>query len=232
MHLHLFSGGGLAMTATVVTRAAERLAGVPHPVIGWIPAAGVDPPGAWLDYMTQAFASVGTIRPIDLDVADARSFAADVAACHAVFVPGGNTYLLSKRMHRHRAMGTLGDAVRGGVPLLTRSAGTVFCGPNMLTTNDWNVFGTTEFDGLGLSPYNFNVHFTLPPEDEPESRDFRIRQYITVNRRPVLALEETCNLEWTDSEVRVHGATCWLYTTSGERRPLLPGSTFSPSLGG
>ena len=50
----------------------------------------------------------------------------------------------------------------------------------MLTTNDWNVFHTTEFDGLGLTPYNFNVHFTLPPPTEHESRDFRIRQYIAV----------------------------------------------------
>ena len=232
MQLHLFSGGGDAILPTMAAWAAERLAGVPHPVIAYIPAASVRPPDSWLPLWTAAFAAAGTLRLVDLDTADAATFAADLAAAHAILLPGGNTYLLSRRMHRHRAIPTLAAAARDGLPLITRSAGTVFCGPNMLTTNDWNVFGTTEFDGLGLSPYNFNVHFTLPPADEPESRDFRIREYIAINHRPVLALEETCHLEWTDQEVRVLGATCWLYSTAGERRALPPGSTFAPALGG
>lgn len=231
MHIHLFSGGGDAIMPTMAARAAERLSGVPHPVLAYIPAASVRPPDHWYDLWAGAFAPVGALRLIDLDTTDAPTFAADLAACQAVLVPGGNTYLLAQRMHRHRAMAILAAAVRAGLPLITRSAGTVFCGPNMLTTNDWNVFGTTEFDGLGLSPYNFNVHFTLPPPDEPESREFRIREYIAFNRRPVLALEETCHLEWTDRAVIVHGATCWRYNTEGDREALPPGSRFSPTLG-
>lgn len=211
----------------IAARVAAQVRGVQGPVVGWIPAASVDY-APHVERVQAAFAPVGALRLIDLDGTNAARFAADVAACHALFVPGGNTYLLAQRMQHHRAVATMQAAVRGGVPLFTVSAGTVFCGPNMLTTNDWNVFGTTEFSSFGFCPSNFNVHFTLPPPDESESRDFRIRQYISVNRNPVLALEELCNLEWTDTEVRVHGATAWLYTVDGERRALPPGSTFSP----
>jgi peptidase E len=232
MQIYLFSGGGDGIMPVMAERAAAALAGRPRGTIAYIPAASVRPPDYWRDLWAGAFAAVGDLRTIDLDTTDAPAFAVALAGCAAMLVPGGNTYLLSRRMHRYGAMRTLADAVRAGTPLITRSAGTVFCGPNMLTTNDWNVFGTTEFDGLALSPYNFNVHFTLPPPEESESRDFRIREYIAVNARPVLALEETCNLEWGDAEVRVHGATAWLYTTAGERRPLAPGATFRAALGG
>ena len=229
MQLYLFSGGGEAILPTMAQRCAEAVADVAQPVIAYIPAASVRPPTDRLDLWTAAFATVGPLRVIDLDTTDAARFAADLAACAAVLVPGGNTYLLARRMHRlPEIIPTLVAAVRGGLPLITRSAGTVFSGPNMLTTNDWNVFGTTQFSGLGLSPYNFNVHFTLPPPDESESRDFRIREYMAVNGNPVLALEERCNLAWTASAVQVHDGTAWHYTPDGGRRPLPPGSRFTP----
>ncbi len=230
MQLYLFSGGGDAILPTMAQRAAQATAGMIRPIIGYIPAASVRPPTYWHDLWTAAFAAVGPLRVIDLDTTDTAAFAADLAACAAVLVPGGNTYLLARRMHRlPEIIPSLVTAVRGGLPLITRSAGTVFSGPNMLTTNDWNVFGTTQFSGLGLSPYNFNVHFTLPPPDEPESRDFRIREYMAVNRHPVLALEERCNLAWMDGEVQVHDGTAWRYTPDGDRQPLPPGSRFTPA---
>ncbi|MDQ2808542.1 MAG: Type 1 glutamine amidotransferase-like domain-containing protein [Chloroflexota bacterium] len=228
MQLYLFSGGGAAILSTMAQRCAAAVAGVTQPVIAYIPAASVQPPAYWLDLWTAAFAAVGSLRLIDLDTSDATGFAADLAGCAAVLVPGGNTYLPARRMHRlPQTIPTLVAAVRGGLPLITRSAGTVFSGPNMLTTNDWNVFGTTQFSGLGLSPYNFNVHFTLPPPDEAESRDFRIREYVAVNGNPVLALEERCNLAWTDGEVQVHDGRAWRYTPDGDRQLLPPGSRFT-----
>ena len=72
---------------------------------------------------------------------------------------------------------------------------------------------------------------SISPCRRPKSRDrrdFRIRQYITANHNPVLALEEACYLDWTDSQVRVEGATCWHYTVGGDRRPLAPGSFLPP----
>lgn len=231
MYLHLFSGGSMRLLDTIAAQIGEQVAGVPQPIIGYLPGA-VEDYRPYLERVTAAFAPVGTIQVLDLETtAGATEFAADVAACHALFMPGGNTYLLSRRMHRHKAMRTVRTAVRGGVPLFTVSAGTVFCGPNMLTTNDWNVFRTTRFDALGFCPYNFNVHFTLPPPEESESRDYRIRQYIAANQIPVLALEEDCNLVWTDRTVTVQGATCWRYTVDGDRQPLAPGTSFAPDNG-
>ena len=225
MRLFLFSSG--SALPTIVKRAGEQVAGISQPVLGVIPAAQIDQL-AQAERFATAFAGVATLRFLDLEALDDAAFAAALAGCRAVYVPGGNTYLLSQRFHRHHFMATFAQAVCAGLPLLGSSAGTVFCGPNMLTTNDWNVFATTAFDGLGLTPYNFNVHFVLPPPEESESRDFRIRQYIQVNRRPVLALEEACYLDWSDTAVLVRGATAWHYTVAGDRIPLAPGSTVAP----
>jgi dipeptidase E len=222
MQLYLFSSG--SALPTIVQRTGEHLAGAAQPTIALIPAASVDQQ-ATVERLSPSFAPLGTLRVIDLDTTDDVRFAADLAASEVIYVPGGNTYLLARRMHRGNFMRLLVEAVRAGTPLLGSSAGTVFCGPNMLTTNDWNVFATTTFDGLGLCPCNFNVHFTLPPPEESESHDFRIRQYITANHNPVLALEEACYLDWSDTQVRVEGATAWHYTVDGARRPLAPGST-------
>src|SRR5690349_214749 len=128
MYLHLFSGGSLRLLDTIAAQIGELVTGVPAPIIGYLPGASEDY-GPNLERITTAFAPVGTLRVLDVETTPgAGEFAAEVAACHALFMPGGNTYLLSKRMHRHQAMRALRIAVRGGVPLFTVSAGTVFCG--------------------------------------------------------------------------------------------------------
>src|SRR4051794_18995177 len=110
MYLHLFSGGSLRLLDTIAAQVGEQVAGVPAPIIGYLPGASEDyQPN--LERVTTAFAPVGTLQLLDvLTTAGAGEFAAAVATCHALFMPGGNTYLLSKRMHRHQAMRALRTA--------------------------------------------------------------------------------------------------------------------------
>lgn len=48
---------------------------------------------------------------------------------------------------------------RGGTPYIGSSAGSNIAGPNILTTNDWNVDGWTRLDALGIVPFNVNPHY-------------------------------------------------------------------------
>ena len=49
--------------------------------------------------------------------------------------------------------------VEAGVPVVGFSAGMIICGQNILTTNDDNECGSTEFTGLGFTKYNFVAHY-------------------------------------------------------------------------
>jgi peptidase E len=67
-----------------------------------------------------------------------------------LYIPGGNTYLLLDRLYRSKAFRLIQVRVEAGVPLVGFSAGMIICGQNILTTNDDNECGSTEFTGLGF----------------------------------------------------------------------------------
>ena len=116
-----------------------------------------------------------------------------LASAEAVFVGGGNTYALLKRLRESGLLDAIRDRVRAGMPYAGASAGSNVAGPTILTTNDWNVVALDRFDALGLVGFNINPHYK---EADPmmaagsETRDDRIREYHVVNANPVLGLEE------------------------------------------
>jgi dipeptidase E len=126
----------------------------------------------------------------------------------AVFVGGGNTYALLDRLRRAGVLGHIRDRVRGGLPYLGASAGANIAGPNILTTNDWNVVGLGAFDALGLVPFNINPHYlqTDPAMAQfSETRDDRIAEYHVVNANAVVGIEEGTAVRVDDGLATVAG---------------------------
>jgi dipeptidase E len=111
----------------------------------------------------------------------------------ALFMGGGNTYALLKRLRSSGLLDAIRARVRSGMPYMGASAGSNVAGPTILTTNDWNVVALDRFDALGLVGFNINPHYK---EADPmmaafsETRDDRIREYHVVNANPVVGLEE------------------------------------------
>ena len=111
----------------------------------------------------------------------------------AIFVGGGNTYALLKRLHRAKLVEAIRERVQAGTPYIGTSAGSNLAGPTILTTNDWNVVALDRFDALSLVPFNVNPHYL---ETDPamaahsETRDDRIREYHVVNTNAVFGIEE------------------------------------------
>jgi dipeptidase E len=111
----------------------------------------------------------------------------------ALFMGGGNTYALLKRLRSSGLLDAIRARVRAGMPYMGASAGSNVAGPTILTTNDWNVVALDRFDALGLVGFNINPHYK---DADPmmaafsETRDDRIREYHVVNANPVVGLEE------------------------------------------
>ena len=150
----------------------------------------------------------------------------------ALFMGGGNTYALLGRLREAGLLEAIRDRVAAGMPYMGASAGSNLAGPNIQTTNDWNVVGLPRFDALRLVGFNINPHYK---EADPamaafsETRDDRIREYHVVNANPVVGLEEGSWVVVDGGVVTVHGAArvklfrrgeepCWF--EPGDRLPV------------
>jgi dipeptidase E len=147
----------------------------------------------------------------------------------AFLVGGGNTYVLLKRLLESGLLGAIAKKVAGGAPYIGASAGANLAGPNILTTNDWNVVALTSFEAFGFVPFNINPHYVVqrsPEAPASETRDQRIHEYHVVRHNPVVALEEGTLLRMEQGTPLVIGrgrarlfnpGTAPTWFTSGER---------------
>ncbi len=128
----------------------------------------------------------------------------------AVFIGGGNTYALLRRLRQAGLLEPLRERARAGLPYAGSSAGSNVAGPTILTTNDWNVVGLTAFEALGLVPFNVNPHYLeTDPAMAPgsETRDMRIAEYHVVRDNPVVGIEEGAMVRVEDGRAAVRGTT-------------------------
>ena len=131
-----------------------------------------------------------------------------LAQAQALFMGGGNTYALLKRLREAGLLPAIHERVHAGMPYRGASAGSNVAGPNILTTNDWNVVALDRFDALGLVAFNINPHYketdpTMAPGSE--TRDDRIAEYHVVNPNPVVGLEEGALVRIEDGVVTGRG---------------------------
>jgi dipeptidase E len=154
---------------------------------------------------------------------------ATLGAADGVFVGGGNTYALLKRLRDAGLLEALRARVTAGLPYLGASAGANVAGPTILTTNDWNVVGLDAFAALGLVPFNINPHYLeTDPAMAPhsETRDERIREYHVVWSNPVVGIEEGALLRVEGGTVTVAGrGRAKLFRRGREPRWFAPGQT-------
>ena len=119
----------------------------------------------------------------------------EVSKYQAVFVGGGNTFRLLKKLQETGLLQALRqEVVAGNMKYMGSSAGSNMAGKTICTTNDMPiVYPKGGFDALNLFPYQINPHY-LDPETETthkgETRDQRIAEYHQENNTPVIGLRE------------------------------------------
>ena len=126
----------------------------------------------------------------------------------AIFVGGGNTFRLLKTLYERNLLDVVRERVRGGLPYIGSSAGTVIAGPTMRTTNDMPIVYPPSFDSLGLVGFQINPHYL---DADPlsthkgETREDRIREFHEENLAPVVGLREGSILRVEDGVTTLLG---------------------------
>jgi dipeptidase E len=140
-----------------------------------------------------------------------RNLIAYVSRAKAVFVGGGNTFLLLYHLHR---LGLL-DAIRhrvllSGVPYIGASAGANVACATIKTSNDMAIVQPRNLKGMGLVPFNINPHFVdgaVVPDHMGETREARIEEFHEHNSEIVVGLREGSMLRIEGSKVRLRGVS-------------------------
>src|SRR5690606_2689369 len=145
----------------------------------------------------------------------------------AIFVGGGNTFLLLKTLYELDLMDVLKRAVTKGWPYMGSSAGSNLTGIAVGTTNDMPIVYPPSFDASGFLPFNTNPHYLDPDPDSThkgESRETRIREFHQFNSEAVLGLREGSWLEILNGEIFLKGnLTARLFRPEQEAVEIPPG---------
>ena len=126
----------------------------------------------------------------------------------ALFIGGGNSFVLLNKLYEEDVISTIREAVISGTPYLGTSAGSNVTGPNIMTTNDMPIVHPLALKALGLIPFNLNPHYQDPDPDskhQGETRETRIKEFHTYNPETVIGLREGSWIEVRGAEMRLRG---------------------------
>lgn len=209
MQLHLFSTPGEPFLADILAAAWQILAGRPEPLVAYLPAAAED--RHYVRETKNAFRGLAEVRAVKPEVHPVAHIRLVLNRAALLYIPGGNTYLAAYRLHTAGLMDELRRRILDGLPLVAFSAGTVLCGADILTSNDLDKYGCTNLSGLGLAPYNFNVHYPVVDGEERQARDARLHAYAASHQRAVLALEDGAHVRVAQDQVEVVKGPVWKF---------------------
>ncbi len=191
--------------------------------VAFVPFAAHDH-AAYTETVRERFGQMGfDVIPIEqLDKAD------------ALFVGGGNTFRLLKKLYDSNLLDVIRQRVRGGLPYIGSSAGSTIAAPTIRTTNDMPIVEVPSLDSLGLIPFQLNCHYLDPDPNsthQGETREVRLREFHEENNTPVVGLREGTMLWVENGSVRLLGfKPARIFRRGEEPIEMGPGSLLDPYL--
>jgi peptidase E len=201
VNLHLFSSPGENDIRYIVDASRPYLERKAEPLVAYLPLASLYAE-RWQEYTGRAFHGLAQVEMIDTERMTQTEMEAILRLATIAYIPGGNTFLLSHRLHISGILPYLRKKVQAGLPVLAFSAGSILCGPNILTSKDMNTVGTSHLDGLSVTPFNFLVHYAQDPHGQ-SVHDAWLADYHFFHDNPVIMLSD-------GASVRVEGRKAWL----------------------
>lgn len=146
----------------------------------------------YTDIARKGFAEIGIEV---LGAHEGKGAQSNIEFADAVFVGGGNTFLLLREMYKQDLLSPIRWRVQSGAMLyLGASAGANLACPTIKTTNDMPIVDTPGLDALGLIPFQVNAHFVKADPNSRhmgESREKRIEEFLEQNPSvPVMGMPE------------------------------------------
>ncbi len=155
-----------------------------------------------------------------------------IEGADALFIGGGNTFVLLNKLYEESLLPTIREAVLSGTPYLGTSAGSNVTGPSIMTTNDMPIIHPPSLRALDLIPFNINPHYLDPDPDsrhQGESRATRIKEFHAFNPQTVIGLREGSWIEVHGAELRLRGPLTARVFRPGEHAfEIEPGAELSP----
>ena len=152
----------------------------------------------------------------------------EIGRADAIFVGGGNTFRLLKKLYEQKVFDIVRDRVRGGTPYVGSSAGSVVACPTIRTTNDMPIVECPTLDAFAFLPFQLNCHYLDPDPDSThkgETRQERIREFHEENATPVLGLREGTMLIVEEGATRLVGLRgARIFRRGEEALEIQPGS--------
>jgi peptidase E len=221
MNLHLFSTPGENDIRYIIEASRPYLSGKSDARIAFLPQAWLNIKH-WLDYTVRAFDGLARVELIDTEQMDLPEMEAIIRGAQLVYISGGNTFLLNHRLHISRLMPYLRKKVQAGLPVVGFSAGMILCGPNILTSNDLNTVGTTYFDGLKATPFNFFAHYGQDSYDQ-SIHDNWLSDYHLFNDNPLIMLSDGAYVKVEGKKTSLAGGEAWILRKDQEKEKLEEG---------
>jgi dipeptidase E len=170
-----------------------------------------------------AFAHIGVPEAESLHRHDDAGARRVLMAADAIFVGGGETFVLLRELTRTGQLEVIRERVLAGVPFGGASAGANVAGLLIGTTNDFPVTDIPSRDALGVLPATINPHHPLPAaKADYDARVGKIKIYLRFNPdETVLALGNASMVRLHAGRARLVAGTAWIYRVSGSRQVSL-----------
>ncbi|QTV05513.1 dipeptidase PepE [Faecalibacter bovis] len=167
------------------------------------------PSGITHDEYTQSVKNA--LNPFGINVTGLHSYENKKEAilnAKAIFIGGGNTFLLLKTLYELGLIDTIKEVVANEIPYMGSSAGSNLTGLTIGTTNDMPIVYPPSFDALQFLPFNLNPHYLDPDPNSThkgETRETRINEFHKFNTQTVIGLREGSWLRVENSVIELKG---------------------------
>lgn len=154
-----------------------------------------------------------------------------IERAQSIVIGGGNSFRLLQLLQEKELLEPIRQRVNNGVPYIGWSAGSNVACPSIRTTNDMPIVEPVSLEALNLFPYQINPHYTEKtiPGHGGESRGQRLKEYLALNKTPVVCLPEGTLIEEVSGTAVVKGShTVDVMFSNSEVRTFSSGEVLPP----